>query len=60
MAYDQMRAKDNAEGNKLIEGAIGALVAQARGIEAEVAKLGLTIKVEGSDSLVNPSAVAPE
>ena len=60
MAYDQMLAKDNAEGNKLIEDAIAALVAQARGIEAEVAKLGLTIKVEGSDSLDNPSAVAPE
>ena len=60
MAYDQMLAKDNAEGNKLIEDAIAALVAQARGIEAEVAKLGLTIKVEGSDSLDNPSAVSSE
>ena len=60
MAYDQMLAKDNPEGNKLIEDAIGALVAQARGIEAEVAKLGLTIKMEGSDSLDNPSAVSSE
>ena len=60
MAYDQMLAKDNAEGNKLIEDAIAALVAQARGIEAEVAKLGLTIKMEGSDSLDNPSAVSSE
>ena len=34
--------------------AVDALVAQTRAIEAVVAKLGLTIKVEGSDSLDNP------
>ena len=40
-----------------VQAAIDALVAQTRAIEAVVADLGLTIKVEGSDSLDNPSAV---
>jgi len=57
MAYDQMIATDNAAGNSLVQAAIDALVAQTRAIEAVVADLGLTIKVEGSDSLDNPTAV---
>ncbi|MGE3832159.1 MAG: imelysin family protein [Parvibaculaceae bacterium] len=56
-AYDQMIGKDNAEGNALVQSAIDALVAQTRGIEAVVAALNLTIKVEGSDSLDDPSKV---
>ena len=57
VAYDQMIAAGNAEGNKLVLDAVDALVAQTRAIESVVAALGLTIKVEGSDSLDNVSAV---
>jgi putative iron-regulated protein len=57
MAYDQMIGEGNAEGNKLVQEAIDALVAQTRGIEAVVAALDLKIEVEGSESLDNPSAV---
>jgi putative iron-regulated protein len=57
MAYDQMIGEGNAEGNKIIENVVETLVAQARAVEAGVAALGLTISVEGSDSLDNPSAV---
>ncbi|MGE0210169.1 MAG: imelysin family protein [Parvibaculaceae bacterium] len=57
MAYDQMIGEGNAEGNKMVQDAIDALVAQTRGVEAVVADLGLKITVEGSDSLDNPSAV---
>jgi putative iron-regulated protein len=56
-AYDQMIGQGNEEGNGLVQSAIDALVAQARGIETVVAALNLQIKVEGSDSLDNPSAV---
>ena len=57
MAYDQMLADGNAEGNKIVQDVVDALVAQTRAIEAVVAGLGLKIEVEGSDSLDNPSAV---
>lgn len=57
MAYDQMLGEGNAEGNQIIENVVDTLVAQARAVEAGVAALGLTISVEGSDSLDNPSAV---
>jgi putative iron-regulated protein len=56
-AYDQMIGQGNEEGNKLVQTAIDALVAQTRGVEAVVAALNLKITVEGSDSLDNPSAV---
>jgi putative iron-regulated protein len=56
-AYDQMIGQGNDEGNKLVQSAIDALVAQTRGLEAIVAALNLKITVEGSDSLDNPSAV---
>ena len=52
-----MIGQDNAAGNKLVQSAIDALVAQTRAIEAVVAALDLKITVEGSDSLDNPSAV---
>ena len=57
MAYDQMLGEGNAEGNKIVQDVIDALVAQTRATEALVAKLGLSITVEGSDSLDNPAAV---
>jgi len=56
MAYDQMIG-DNPAGNKLVQDAVDALVAQTRATEAVVSTLGLTIALEGSDSLDNPSAV---
>lgn len=57
MAYDQLIGEGNAEGNKLVQDVIDALVAQTRGIEATVAKLGVKITVEGSDSLDAPEKV---
>lgn len=56
-AYDQMIGEGNAEGNKIIQDVVDGLVGQARAIEAVVAKLGLEIEIEGSDSLDNPSSV---
>jgi putative iron-regulated protein len=58
MAYDMMLARDNAEGEALILGAVNALVAQTRSIERAVAVLNLgDIALEGSDSLDAPDAV---
>ena len=51
MAYDQMLAAGNDEGNKLILDASAALVTQARAIEAVVAALNLKINLEGSKNL---------
>jgi putative iron-regulated protein len=59
MAYDQMLAADNPEGNAMLQAAIDALVAQTRAVEEVVPALGVTVTVEGSDSLDNPEAVAP-
>ncbi len=56
-SYDQMIGEGNAEGNKLVQDAVDGLVAQARAIEAVVAKLGLKIELEGSDSLDNPTTI---
>ena len=58
MAYDQMIGAGNAEGNKMVQDAIDALIAQTRADEGVVAALGLKISLEGSDSLDKPSAVA--
>jgi putative iron-regulated protein len=55
--YDQMIAEGNADGNKVVQDAIDALVAQTRGIERAVALLKLDSSVEGSDSLDKPDAV---
>jgi putative iron-regulated protein len=57
MAYDQMLAAENPEGNMMIQEAVDALIAQTRADEAVVALLGLSIAVEGSDSLDNPTPV---
>jgi len=51
MAYDQMLAMDNPEGNALIESVIDGLVAQTRSIERVIAALGAASTIEGSDSL---------
>ena len=57
MAYDQMIGANNPEGNKIVEGVVDTLVAQARAVEGVVTALGLAIQLEGSDSLDNPTAV---
>jgi putative iron-regulated protein len=58
MAYDQMLAPGNAEGEALLMTAIGALVAQTASIQRVVTTLGLQgVSVEGSDSLDAPGAV---
>lgn len=58
MAYDQMLARGNEEGNAMIQEAIDALVAQTRTIERIVVALDLrSIAFEGSDSLDDPTAV---
>lgn len=57
-AYDQMIGADNPEGNAVVQAAIDALMDQTRTIERIVAALKLKpIKLEGSDSLDNPSKV---
>lgn len=56
-AYDQMIGEGNAAGNKLVQTGVDSLVAQTRAIEGVVAALKLKIKVEGSDSLDDPSKV---
>ncbi|MCX5515575.1 peptidase [Kaistia algarum] len=56
--FDQMIAAGNDKGNKIVEDVVDTLVAQARATEGVVSALGLTIKLEGSDSLDNPAAVA--
>jgi putative iron-regulated protein len=57
MAYDQMLAEGNSEGNRMLQDVVDALIVQTRAIEGVVAGLGLKIAIEGSDSLDNPSAV---
>lgn len=58
LAYDRMIGEDDAEGNRLVQDVIDALVAQTRGVEAVVAALGLKITVEGSDSLDAPGKIS--
>jgi putative iron-regulated protein len=58
LAYDQMLAPGNAEGEALIMTAVEALVTQTASIERAVTALGLSAGgFEGSDSLDNPNAV---
>ncbi len=57
-AYDEMLARGNEAGERLIMGGVDALIAQTRTIERIVAALDLGgIDFEGSDSLDDPSAV---
>jgi putative iron-regulated protein len=56
-AYDQMIGEDNAEGNAVVEAAIGALIAQTREFERAIAVLEVkAVKIEGSKSLDDPAA----
>ena len=58
LAYDQMLAPGNAEGEALVMAAVDALVTQTASIERAVTALGLSaVGFEGSDSLDNPNAV---
>ena len=57
MAYDQMIGTDNAEGNAIVATAVDRLVDQKKALEGVVAALGVSVELEGSDSLDNPSAV---
>nr|WP_295827100.1 imelysin family protein [uncultured Azospirillum sp.] len=57
MAYDQMIAADNEEGNKLVSNGIDGLVAQKKALEGAVSALGVSVSVQGSDSLDDPSKV---
>jgi len=57
MAYDQMLGEGNEKGAKLIQTAVDALVAQAHAIERGVTALKIQIKMEGSDSLDDPTKV---
>ncbi len=58
MAYDQMLAAGNTEGNALIQAGIDGLIAQTRNIErAAVIAEASDVSIEGSDSLDNPNAV---
>lgn len=57
MAYDQMIGADNAEGNKLVSDAVERLVDQKKALEGAVSALGVSVTVQGSDSLDNPTAV---
>jgi putative iron-regulated protein len=58
LAYYQMLAAGNAEGQDLIMDAVDALVTQTASIDRAVTALGLSkISFEGSDSLDNPGAI---
>jgi putative iron-regulated protein len=58
MAYDQMLAPGNAEGEALIMAGVEALVTQTASIQRAMLVLGLTAaSFEGSESLDNPAAV---
>ncbi|MCZ7594996.1 MAG: peptidase [Hyphomicrobium sp.] len=57
-AYDQMIGEGNEAGNALVDGAIQALIAQAKEFERDIAALDLkAIEFEGSDSLDSPGNV---
>lgn len=58
VAYDQLLAEDNPEGNAKIIAVVDALLVQTQSIEKVVSSLGLSkIEFEGSDSLDKPRAV---
>jgi len=58
MAYDQMLAEGNAEGNAIVETVVSALQEQTKVIEQVLAALDLgSLEFEGSDSLDDPEAV---
>ncbi|MDP9807392.1 putative iron-regulated protein [Rhizobium tibeticum] len=56
--YDQMIGEGNKKGNAVVQAAIDGLVDQTKSVQRVIAALDLgTVKLEGSDSLDNPSAV---
>ncbi|OLP45206.1 imelysin family protein [Rhizobium oryziradicis] len=56
--YDQMIAEGNKDGNATVQAGIDGLIDQTKSIQRVVAALDLgEVKMEGSDSLDNPSAV---
>ncbi|MGV1896151.1 peptidase [Agrobacterium vitis] len=56
--YDQMIAENNKDGNATVQAGIDGLIDQTKSIQRVVAALDLgEVKLEGSDSLDNPSAV---
>ena len=58
MAYDQMLAPGNAEGQTLIMAVVNGLVTQTASVQRAMTALGLNAPgFAGSDSLDNPSAV---
>ena len=58
MAYDQMLAAGNKEGEALIMGGVDALITQTQSVQRTIAVLGLqAVAFQGSDSLDNPNAV---
>ncbi len=58
VAYDQLLAENNPEGNAKIIAVVDALLVQTQSIEKAVSSLGLSkIEFEGSDSLDKPRAV---
>jgi putative iron-regulated protein len=61
MAYDQMIADGNKEGNQMIQDGIDGLIAQTHAVEKAVDALKIgAVAIEGSDSLDNPSAVTQQ
>ncbi|HEY3145238.1 MAG TPA: imelysin family protein [Dongiaceae bacterium] len=61
MAYDQMIADGNKEGNQMIQDGIDGLIAQTHAFEKAVDALKIgAVAIEGSDSLDNPSAVTQQ
>lgn len=56
--YDQMIAEGNKEGNATVQAGIDGLIDQTKSIQRVVAALDVgEVKLEGSDSLDNPSKV---
>ena len=58
MAWDQMLAAGNKQGEALIMGGVNGLVTQTQSVQRAIGALGLqAVAFEGSDSLDNPNAV---
>jgi putative iron-regulated protein len=57
MAYSQMIASGNAEGNKIVSDAMGMLIAQTRAIESVAAALHLKVNSNKSDHSVGTTGL---
>jgi putative iron-regulated protein len=49
--WDQLIAADNPDGNAMIQALVDGLVAQTHALEIVITRLGVDVKVQGSDSL---------